>query len=111
MGNFICATVILILMIIFISVNSVIICNICDDITALIDTGEIEEAVKLWQEKKNYIALFVRDAEIDVVTAEASKIEQSTPIEDTEADPDSLGFREAVSEVKNSERFSWQGLL
>ena len=111
MGNFICATVILILMIIFISVNSVIVCNICDDITALIDAGEIEHAAELWQEKMNYIALFVRDAEIDVVTAEAMKIEEATPIEDAEAAPDSLAFRDAVAEVKNSERFCWQGLL
>ncbi len=111
MGNFICSIVILILMVIFISVNSVIVCNICDDITQLIDSGEVEEAAKVWQEKMSYIAFFVRDAEIDVVTAEASKIQQSTPIEDAEAAPDSMSFREAVTEVKNSERFSWQGLF
>ena len=111
MGNFIFTTVILVLMVIFISINSVIVCNICDDITALIDAGFLEEAAQRWQEKKNYIALFVRDAEIDVVTAEAMKIQQATPIEDAEAAPDSMAFREAISEVKNSERFTWQGLL
>lgn len=111
MGNFICATVILILMVIFISVNSVMVCNICDEITALIDENDLEAAAELWQEKKNYISLFVRDAEIDVVTAEAMKAEGSTPIEDAESAPNSLAFRDAVAEVKNSELFSWQGLL
>ena len=57
MGNFYFALGILAFIIIFTAVNSFIICNICDDITEMIDKGDIENACKLWQEKGKYILL------------------------------------------------------
>ena len=48
MGNFIFASILLAAVIIFTAVNSFIICDICDDITACIDSGETERAFELW---------------------------------------------------------------
>lgn len=107
MGNFIFATVLLSLVLIFTAVNSVIICNLCDEMTALIDEGKTEEAIAYWKDKKNYIQTFVRDAEIDVVSAEADALGESISIEDGEVEMGKLRLREAISEVKNCEKMTF----
>lgn len=98
-------------MVLFVIINSAIVCGICDDIIGFIDEGDIESAERLWKEKKNYIALFVRDAEIDVVTAEAEKLKKEISAEDAEAETDAFAFRDAIIEVKNSEQLDFQGLF
>ncbi len=103
MGNFICATVLLAIVIIFTAVNSVIICNFCDEMIELIDNGKTEDAVEFWKSKKPYIQIFVRDAEIDVVSAEADALGESISIEDGEVEMGRLRLREAISELKSSE--------
>lgn len=103
MGNFICAVVILSLVVIFTGVNSVIICDICDDMIGLIDSGYTEEAKAIWIEKRDYISVFVRDAEVDVVNSEAESLGVEIPVEDAEAAAATLKFREAVVELRNSE--------
>ncbi len=111
MGNFICALVLLAVIIIFTAVNCTMICNICDDMIALIDEGKIDEAVKLWEEKRTYIAIFVRDAEIDVVTAEAGALGESIALEDGEAEMGRLRLRDAVIELKNSEELNFEDVF
>lgn len=103
MGNFVVAIVILSAVMIFTAVNSVIICNLCDEMIDLADKGEIERAKELWQEKKGYLGLFIRDAEIDVVTAELSRSEQSVAIEDGEAEAAIISLKDALEELKHSE--------
>ena len=111
MGNFICAVIIILALLLFVIINSVMICSICDDIIEFIDKGDTESAERLWSEKKNYISLFVRDAEIDVVTAEAEKLKKAIPPEDAEAETDAFALRDAIIEVKNSEFLNLQGLF
>ncbi len=111
MGNFICAVVILAFIVIFTGVNSIIVCDICDDMIDLIDAGKADEASRLWKEKQMYVSLFVRDAEIDVVSAEAEKNKEKTPFEDGEAEAAIMSLREAIMELKNSEYFNWQSIL
>ena len=103
MGNFILASILLAFVIIFTAVNSFIVCGICDDITAYIDSGENEKAFELWNNKRKYISVFVRDAELDVVQAHVEKLTSETPLEDGEAESALLAFRDAVSEVYHSE--------
>ena len=103
MGNFVCAVVILALVVIFTGVNSAIVCNVCDDMLDLIDSGRTEEACALWLEKRSYIELFIRDAEIDVVNAEVKNMGDTTVIEDGEAETARVRLREAVEELKDSE--------
>lgn len=104
MNNFIVAIIILAVVIVFSVINSIYICSVCDDITALIDQNKLDEAKKLWEEKKDYISYFVRDAEMDVVSSEAEAIGSDTPIEDGEAV--GMRFREAIGEIKDTEEFS-----
>ena len=50
MNNFIVAIIILAVVIVFSVINSIYICSVCDDITALIDQNKLDEAKKLWEE-------------------------------------------------------------
>ena len=111
MDNFIIACIILVSIIIFTGVNSYMICDICDDIIALIDSGSDEEAKALWQEKRDYIAIFVRDAEIDVADSEVSSFGTGTAPEDGEAESGRMRFREAISEIRDCEKFNLQDIL
>ena len=104
MGNMILASILLAVVIIFTAVNSVIICNICDEMIKLIDENNTDSAIELWKEKKEYIQIFIRDAEIDIVSAEADALGESISIEDGEIEMGRLRFREAVVELKNSEK-------
>lgn len=103
MENFIIATIILSIILIFVSVNSVIICNVCDEITALIDEGKLEEACALWEKKKGYVSIFVRDAEVDCVNSEVGSFGGEYSLEDGEAKLKAMSLREAVNELKHSE--------
>ena len=111
MGNFIWSVALLAFVIIFTAVNSVIICNICDDVISMIDAGLVEDACELWQEKQRYIAFFVRDAEIDVVNAEVKKTEEKIPFEDGEAEADIVSLRDAILEIKHSESITWDSIF
>ena len=104
MENFAIAVILVSLTVIFIAFNCFYICSVCDDIISLIDENKTEEACRLWNERRNYISIFVRDAEIDVVDSEASALEEETPQEDGEAPASAMKFREAVLEIKNSEK-------
>lgn len=111
MGNYICAIIILIIIVIFTAVNSFTVCNICDEMLSLIDENKLEAACELWREKRFYISLFVRDAEIDVVTAEAEEMDQSKVTEDGEAEAAKLRLREAIMEIKRSESFTFESIF
>ena len=100
MGNFVYALIILALIIIFTAVNSVIICNICDDITALIEENCVEVACGVWEDNRKYISLFVRDTEIDLVDTAIRQINTQNP------DGKNF-FIEAVNEVRRSESIYW----
>lgn len=103
MSNFICAVTLIAVVIIFSVVNSVIICNICDELTRLLDEGNVEKARDLWESKKGYLSFFIRDAEIDVVSSEAAALGESIALEDGEAELGALRFREAVEELRHGE--------
>lgn len=111
MENFIVAIVLLTVIIVFTAVNSFMICSICDEIIMLIDIGEIDKACELWNEKKSYLALFIRDAEIDVVESESSALSSEIPFEDGEAEAGKLRLREAVTELKNSEMPNFKNIF
>ncbi len=97
MGNFICAASILTLTVLFVIVNTVIICNVCDEIINLLDQGQAEAAKELWEQKKGYISFFVKDKEIDAV--------------DFEAEKEDLAFRDAISEIKTGNVLVWQSIF
>lgn len=107
MGNFICSVILLTAVILFAVINSVIICNICGEMIDLAESGNISQAVAMWQEYKYYISYFVRDAEIDVVSAEADALGDSIELEDGEAEIGALRFKEAVTEIINSEKMTF----
>lgn len=111
MDNFIIACIILVSIFIFTGVNSYIICDTCDDIIALIDSKKEDEAKALWQKKRDYIAIFVRDAEIDVADSEAESLGKGAVLEDGEAEMGALRFREAIIEIRNSEKINLQDIL
>ncbi len=111
MNNFIIACVILIAIVLFTGINSYIICDVCDEIISLIDSGKTDEAKDLWQSKRDYIAVFVRDAEVDVADSEAAALGEGISLEDGEAEMGKMRFREAISEIRDSEKFNLQDIL
>ena len=111
MGNMILACILLAFVLIFTVVNSVVICNICDEIILLIDENKTEDALYLWNSKKNYIQYFVRDAEIDVISAEVENLGESVALEDGEAEMGKLRLREAVAEIINSESMTFSNVF
>lgn len=111
MENFIAAIILLTVIIVFTTVNSFIISDICDDIISYIDAGDIKNACELWNNKKGYLALFIRDAEIDVVAAEANALNSQIPFEDGEAEAGKLRLRDAVLELKNSETPKFENIF
>ncbi len=111
MGNMIVACILIAFVVIFTCVNSYIVCNICDEMIKLIDSGKTEEAIAMWEEKKSYLSLIIRDSEIDVVSAEAELLGESISFEDGEAEQGRMRFREAISELINSEKPSFQNIF
>ncbi len=101
MRNFICAVLLLVFVFVFVGINSFIICRDVNEMIGLIDAGSVEEAICLWEEKRDYIAIFVRDAEIDAV---------DTVIVNN-SDDIAQRLREAVEEVKNGEMLSLQSVF
>ncbi len=111
MENFVLAIVLLSIVVVFTGVNSVVICNICEEIISLAENGYYEDACRKWEESSGYIAIFVRDAEIDVVNAEAKELKSSIPFEDAEAEAGKMRFIDAVTEIIYSEKPSFQDIF
>ena len=104
MGNFIIAVVLITLLLIFTGVNSFIISSICDELLSLVDEERIDEAKQLWEERKNYLSFFVRDAEIDVVSAEFNGASEKIANEDGEAELSITDLKDAINELKHGEK-------
>ena len=67
MRNFICAVILLFAVITIASVNSFFILDIFDDMLNLIERGDANAAIELWERKEKYVSLFIRDSEIDLI--------------------------------------------
>lgn len=111
MNNFIIAIVLIAVVVIFTAVNSVYICSVCDDIQALLSEGKTEEAVALWEQKKLYLSLFIRDAEIDVASTEADNLMRLYSNEDGEAEMAKMSFSDAVDEIRLSEKLTFESIF
>ena len=99
MGNFICSVIIICLIVIFVAVNCLIVDSICEKIIKYIDQNDTESAKAVWSDKKHYLSRFHPDREIDSVTNA------------TEFEADPARFRQAVTEIRDSEVLSLWGVL
>ena len=97
MNNFIVALVIIALITAFVFINGYIITSNCEDMISLIEEGQVESAFEIWEEKKEYFSLFIKDSEIDTVAREFYKIKGDTSLA-TEA------LVSAIEELKCGER-------
>ena len=107
MGNFITALRLLLAIGIFTAVNSSILCSLCDEMLALVERGDIDGAIAVWDENKGYFSLFVRDAEIDSVSAEIEKHRASTAKGDGNTAGVESGLRDAINEILDSEKVNF----
>ncbi len=98
MGNFIISLVLVSIIVIFICFNCFYISSVCDDILALIDQNEFQEACEIWNRSKNYISIFVRDSEIDIADSNIEDFSESGNEYYIE-----VYFRQSVLEIKDSE--------
>lgn len=103
MENFVISVIIISAVVIFVIFNSFTICGICDDITDLIDSGNTKEAVSLWESKRGYISVFVRDVEIDHVDGYSDYFGKNQDTNDAESEAKRIDLKNAVDEIKNSE--------
>ncbi len=102
MGNFICSVILLLSIIIFVGVNTYNITDLCDEILALIESGNTKTAIELWESKEKYLSLFVRDAETDLVN---SQILSYRLYGENDSTNEQLIY--AVTELKESEKISF----
>ncbi len=111
MNNFIIAIISVLLIFAFITINSFVICDICDDLIDYVEKEQLESAKDLWEKKKFYLSLFIRDAEIDVVTAEFNGVLEKTSIEDGESELNTTSLIDALNELKHSEKPSFNNVF
>ncbi len=111
MENFIVAILLLVFIAIFAGVNSFIICDICDEMISLVENDKTEEAKKLWEDKRDYIAIFVRDAEVDVVDAEMDQASSSTANEDGEAESKKMSLVDSIKELMHGEKPNFEDIF
>lgn len=102
MRNFIIAVIILTVIIIFTVFNSIYICSICDDMIFLIDADNLQDAVTLWNENKDYISYFVHDSKIDTAIAESDTF--GSDFRNKDDAEIKIRFREAICEIKDTEK-------
>ena len=105
MENFVIAILFLSTILLFTVFNSIYICGICDDIIDMIDNGDISAAGELWQENQGYISFFVRDTEIDSVSARAEAIKEGSEAESAQK------LRSAVEELRDSEKATFRHIF
>lgn len=111
MRNLIISCILLALVVGFTAISSYNVCRICDEMISLVDAGEIGKAYEIWQGSADYISFFVRDAEIDVVTAELEGVYKSLPIEDGEREAACIALRDAINEIRRSEQPSFRSVF
>lgn len=111
MRNLIVACILLASVVSFTAISSARVCSICDEMISLVDAGEIDKAGELWQKNCDYIAYFVRDAEIDVVTAELEGVYESFAVEDGEREAACVALRDAINEISHFERLSFRSVF
>lgn len=111
MGNFIIAIILIAVLVLFTGINSFVICSVCDELLLLIDEEKIDEAKLLWEEKKDYLSLFVRDAEMDVVSAELNGAAEKISNEDGEAEFSLTDLKDAINELKHGEKPSFTNIF
>lgn len=111
MENFIIAFLLIAIIAVFISINTYIICNVCEEMISLVESGDTASAKDLWDKKRGYIAVFVRDAEIDVVDAEMDKAEMPIANEDGEAENKNMALIDSIKELMNGEKPNFENIF
>ncbi len=110
MGNLITGCILIAFVIAFTSLSSFIVVSTCEEIIALVDSGDIDSALQLWNRRACFISLFVRDAEIDVVTG-AFENSDKFPLEDGERETANTELCDAIKEIIDFERISFYSVF
>lgn len=110
MGNLITGCILIAFVIAFTSLSSFIVVSTCEEIIALVESNDTENALKLWNRRAGFISLFARDAEIDVVTA-AFENTDKFPLEDGEREAAHTELCDALMEIIDFERISFYSVF
>lgn len=111
MGNTVLAFLLVLFVVIFTGVNSFFVCEICDRLIYLIQTEDYAELEAFWEEKRPYLSMFIRDAEIDSAEAEIKNLNIAIAFEDGEAETAKTSLIDAINELKNFEKLSAENLF
>lgn len=111
MENTILAFILIFIVLIFTGVNSFFICEICDKLIYLAEQEDINALENLWAEKRPYLSLFIRDAEIDSAEAEIKNLQTAIAFEDGETENAKISLTDAINELKNFEKLSFENLF
>ncbi len=111
MENLVVAVIILAVLLVFTGVNSFIICNSCEEISSFVNENAFDEAVTRWESRKNYIALFVRDSEIDIVDEQMEELFEVEDGDERELESAKNELLTALTELKQGEAIGWQQIF
>lgn len=106
MGNFICAVILLLTVIVFTAVNSYAVLDLCEDMLSYIENSNTSAAIDLWEKKEKYVSLFVRDAETDLINSAILTMSINGESEETVS-----GLIFAINELKENEQLSFLNLF
>ena len=65
MKNLVISCILIAIVIIFTIFSTLFTVKTCEKMLVLIDSGEVETAIELWEKREIFISLFIRDVEIN----------------------------------------------
>lgn len=106
MKNFVTAVILLAVVACAAAACSATICAVCGKMVSLAESGDTDEAVRMWREWRGFISFFEHDAEIDAVDEAVSDMgAKADPGEPIDAkDRASADFIAAVEEILECEK-------
>ena len=111
MRNTVLAFIIVFAITCMIIANSANITRICRETGALIDSGNYREAAEKWERSRDYLSLFLRDAEIDAADLHARGLMAALDSGSANAEEHAVGFRDALEEIIACETVSFLGVF
>ena len=110
MKNLVISCILIAIVIIFTIFSTLFTVKTCEKMLVLIDSGEPETAIELWQRRSIIISLFIRDVEIDSLNQAISfyRLRELQIMNESEA---LLSIKNAVNEIYDLQKISFDSVF
>ncbi len=111
MKNFIIALLIIGLITGFVTIDTVRIGEICDEITELVRSEKFEDAAAVWDQSRDFLGSVVRDSEIDGADLKIRELLNEVREGGEYVKEKIVDLIDAIVEIKNSGELSLNGIF